>query len=141
MIGECLSDNCSFGLVDAVPGHKYEWKIKLFEDTDMVNIGVVELTKENKWKDGWWGTKFGYSYFETGCIFHDNQYDEEYGDEFSDGDVVEVYLDLKNQMALSFGINGNKFAKAYNVDGEKIHKLAVSRYQGNLEIVSFKVTQ
>ena len=100
---------------------------------------------ENKiiwgYRYGEYRTKFGYSYFETGCIFHDNQYDKEYGDEFSDGDVVEVYLDLKNQMALSFGINENKFAKAYNVDGEKIHKLAVSRYQGNLEIVSFKVTQ
>ena len=122
-------DRTAFGIVVARTGKTYHWKLKVIEsgDTD-INIGIADKDKckEND-TGGWWYTKYGYSYWSyDGYIYHSNQ-DLEYGEEFGTGDIIDMWLDLKdNKRELSFAKNEIKFGKAFDVKHSTDFKFALT---------------
>ena len=103
----------AYGLIAAKPGHKYEWKVKILDNTD-ANIGIVEFNENIKWKWGWWCEEYGYSYYRDGFIYNGTDY-KKYGDRLGKDDIVGVILDLKENYQLSFSRNGKVFGKAFDM--------------------------
>ena len=120
----CLSDRqnsgiSAFGKVIAVPGRKYHWKLKIMTNTDKLSIGVVENKlilgeqSDGSHNENYWLHKNGYLYRSDG-----NKYGKSNGAKYSNaygrkGDIIDVYLDLRDGVHLSFGKNGIKYGKAY----------------------------
>ena len=68
----------------------------------MLNIGIVEADKAGVYT-GWWIEKYEYSYFQNGSIYSGNLdgYKLSYGHEQKAGDIIELWLDLKDNFDLS----------------------------------------
>ena len=137
----------AFGSSVAVKGRKYHWRLKIEKDSlgrdPMLNIGIVEADKAvvNGDGDGWWVEKYGYSYFQTGSIVSGNLdgYSAEYGKEQEAGDIIEIWLDLKDNANLSFGINGESYGEAFVVNEAKKYRFALNVDNGEVTILAFNV--
>ena len=129
----------AFGLIEAVPGCIYHWKIKLIEvGGHSVNIGIVEADKmETQDAAYFWGYEYGYSYYKDGQTWHNNK-GKYYGDPIGKDDIIHIWLDLKDKYDLSFDKNGKKYGKAWDVNHDTTYKLAV-RVRGSVQIFSFEI--
>ena len=129
-----------FGSFTAKPESKCHWRVKIVNDRTSTNIGIIEASKyaENK-STGWWWCKFGFSLFHNGKIYSSGVVREYQADTYHKGDIIDVWLDLKDNFDLSFGKNGKEYGKAFDVKHDTDYKLAVSLMRGVvLELVSFE---
>lgn len=133
----CIS---SFGKIIAKPGYKYHWKIETVESERYDgNIGIVEADQVIETNGLWWGTQYGWSYFTDQAVYHGTKH-HIYGDSYiTKGDIVDIWLDLKENEGLSFSKNNTKFAKAYDMDRDKSYRLAIGLFRGKVKIVSFEI--
>ena len=144
----------AFGIMNATPGRKYLWKMKIGENSNG-NIGIIEADKCQSVKDKdsanahdangvaakyWWGRSYGYSYYmSNGETFHDGDYNL-YGPAINKHDIIQICLDLKEENALSYILNKEDLGKAYNVKDNTIYKLAIGLlYEGEVDLISFEV--
>ena len=63
-----------------------------------------------------------------------------YGSAVKDRDIIDVWLDLKNDNCLSFGKNNEKYGKAFDIPCDKKFRLAVNVRHGKMSIEEFEVT-
>ena len=136
----------AFGCILAVPGRKYHWTIEIKKASNkLINIGIVEESQcKDLYDKYWWGIKSAYTYYgHSGSIFSGSLTDQwgskEYGQEFGKGDVIHIWLDLKENNDLSFGKNENEYGKAFDMDLGKNYRLGVSMRDGEISIVSFDI--
>ena len=137
---------CStFGSIITKPGNSYHWKIKVIKmGDDHLNIGIIEADKcELSLETGnkWFSTSYGYSYWAgNGKVYHSSS--KNYGDAFGAGDVIDIWLDLRdNKNALSFAKNDKCYGLAATVQESTDYKLAVTmrRQQKKIELLSFEM--
>ena len=126
---------CVCGKVDAFKGAEYHWKIKLSAKGDYINVGVVEhefcekILNDLYINKHFWATKLGWSWYSgDGHIWHNN-HEKIYQQGYDVTDTVDIWLDLKNNSQLSFGINGEKFVKAYDMNEHKSYRMAIGVYR------------
>ena len=114
----------------ATPNRKYHWQLKIIECSDtQLGIGVIQADKaESSLGEPWWNEKYGYVYFARhGSIV--NGISRPYGDTYDEGDIIDVWLDLKeDKNELSFAKNGKKFGKAANVEKATDYRLGIAMY-------------
>lgn len=137
----------AFGSMNAVPGAKYHWRIKVINcGFGELNLGIIQkdamnlAANENEY-DGFWVIPGGYSYYAgDGGIWNDNQ-GKDYGQAYDDGDMIDIWLDLQDAFQLSFGKNDTKYGKAADMKKDTEYKLAVSVFyqHGKVEISEFEV--
>ena len=130
------SNDCNtFGTAIAKPGNSYHWTIKVVAITgSTLNIGIMEADKCDEYLNGgaWYATAkskaYGYSYFAgTGEIYHVTYDSYKYGDRYGAGDIIHVWLDLRdNKNELFFGKNDKKYGRAANVKASTEYKLAIA---------------
>ena len=135
----------SFGLLDATPGRKYHWKIKILDEMSG-NIGIIEADKYisfSKGTDGWWYYPYGYAYYSGKDLYNDyeNTTYIVYGEEYDVDDIIDVWLDLKDNYDLSFGKNEKKFGKAFDLKKDTTYKLAIGLYSGGVRLMSFEINE
>ena len=142
---EGYNNECNaFGKIIATPNRMYHWKLKVIEcKDDQLNIGVIQEDKAKAFLAAyWWFEVFGFSYFAgNGKLY--NEMAKQYGDTYEEGDIIDVWLDLKeNKNEISFAKNNKKFGKAANVRESTDYRLAVGMWAGSkkIEILSFKIT-
>ena len=133
-----------FGKFEANPGRMYHWKLKAQKVGDKeLNIGVIEADfVENGYREDWWNESYGYSYFAwNGDIYNKGQSKRNYGDKYGVGDIIDIWLDLKDEYELSFAKNGEKYGKAADMKKLTNYKLAIGMYRGikAVEILSFEI--
>ena len=149
---QTTGDISVFGSMDAVPGNKYHWKVKVFGDVkaiDDINIGIIEADKCELGKGELWWTRYGISYWsKNGMIFKYNEArgicgSHEYGKTFNNEKnvIIDIWLDLKNNNELSFAKNDEKFGTACTVQDSKNYRLAVAIYdaQTKIQLLSYDV--
>lgn len=139
----------AYGSFTATPGGKYHWKLKVIQCNDVqINIGIMEDNKApNLIKDAWWTKLNGYSYFSgSGEIFSGSiEYSKcvPFGDKYGTGDIIDIWLDLRNKGELSFAKNDAKMGKILDFLNKDIsYKLAIAMhaYTKEIEILSFEIT-
>ena len=138
-----------FGQFTAVPGGKYHWKLKImsneYDGNKMpnANIGIVKANKyEKSMKGGWFETDYGYSYYIwNGKIYHNGNGGCDYGQKIIDNEIIDIWLDLEDNYTVSWGKNGNKFKKGFDVIKETNYKLAIGFRRGKAELLSFEIIE
>ena len=132
---------CAHGIFVAEPGAKYHWRIQMLTDCRMMNIGIDVDTAIVEKFNFFWLRKTGYSYYGNGAYWHKHALNYPKGDAYGDkGDIIHVFLDLKEKYELSFGKNDHKFAKAFDVDESAKYKLFVSLIkEGKIQLLSLEV--
>ena len=138
----------SFGTITARSGNKYHWRLKLIgSDVRFINIGIIEANICKLHTDTtWWNTEYGYSYYSgDGMIYHNfkaNDYCKDYGESYQD-DIIDIWLDLKDNYQLLFAKNDMKFGKAADVKDCSDYKLAVAMWAwsigSQIKILSFEI--
>ena len=144
-------DLSSFGIVTATPGNKYHWRLELIRmDVGFVNLGIIEANKCDDYTNtAWWLTEYGYSYYSgDGGIYHKftgnvtNTVYKDYAESYKD-DIIDIWLDLKDNYQLSFAKNDIKFGKATDVKDSVDYKLAVAisalSIRNIIKILSFEI--
>ena len=147
--GSGISSATVFGLVEAIPGNKYHWRIKAVDD-DTPNVGIMEASKCNVHgkdaaNDYWWNKTYAWSYYGgDGEIYNGatgfDPFDinrRAYGKPFKKHDIVDIWLDLKENNDLSFGKNGESFGKAADLKPNTTYKLVIGLYGGSVELLHF----
>ena len=138
--------NSAFGTTLAISGRKYHWKIKILTDTEDINIGIIEATELNddpRFDNYWWCKQYGYTYYANDGTKWNNSDDCEYGDKYGGkDDIIHVYLDLKDNITLSFAKNEKKFGKAFDLIDGIDYKLGVSLLESGakVELLALSVT-
>lgn len=130
-----MSGQSVYGLIDAIPGRDYHWKLKLIEECMYVNIGVIECDKLDGSRGCW---THGTMYYQNGKI--DATY--KYGESLEKGDIIELCLDLKSKYELSYIVNGRDLGKIpnYDIKEDTTYKLAIGFYQnGKINLLSSKI--
>ena len=80
-----------------------------------------------------------------GRLYHDTRHRpfKQYGEIFGEGDVIHVWLDLKENNDLSFGRNGKNLGKAFDIKSNTNYRLAIGvnglEVDCNIEIVEFDI--
>ena len=134
----------AFGKVIACPRRKYHWKLVIIDRYTSANIGVIESDKCKEWiSKFWWNNPFGFSYYHTGSVFSGTdegmKSDIEFGEEFKKGDIIHIYLDLKDNYDIGWGRNAKQFQKAFNVNKDTDYRLAVSLNSGTVDLISLEI--
>ena len=81
-------------------------------ENNEMNIGVIEIGAYiNPQNVGWYVKKWGYSYYASSGNFWNGE-PKTYGDDHGQGDIIDVWLDLKDKYELSFAKNDKKYGKA-----------------------------
>ena len=136
----------AFGLFNATPGSKYHWKVQIKPGlfTFKANIGIIEANKcEESLPDLiWCCIGRGYAYYShDGNIFHDTFLGKKYGETYTDNDVIDIRLDLKDDYMVSWGKNGKDYGKGFDVKKETEYKLAVGMYYGKVKLISLDIKE
>lgn len=140
--------DCTFhGMAIAVPGATYHWQLKILEADRSMNIGIVVSDFYDESTEGYsfWETLSGYSWYSgDGYIWHENQHilpgnPLQYGE----GDIIDIWLDLKDYNKLSFGKNAEKDGVSCQVMQDKSYRLVVELYvdegdQHKFKLLSFE---
>ena len=63
----------------------------------------------------------------------------QWGDVLKQNDIVEIFLDLKENNKLSFAVNGKKYAQCFKLT-DNTYKLAIGLYDGKVSLISFEIT-
>ena len=71
-------------------------------------------------------------YIDDGQIYHSDKY-KKYGDTYGEGDVIDVYLNLK-KYNISWGKNGEKYGKGFKVNKEQSYRFGVG-FAGHPHVV------
>ena len=132
----------AYGMIEAYPGCTYHWKLKLIEEDTEPNIGIIESTKHKEsasTDNGWWNESFGYSLFQDGDIYHHEHWGP-YAVAIGKNDIVDIFLDLKENYEISFAVNDKKYGKAYDVNKETNYRLAIGLYNGKISLISFEIS-
>ena len=132
----------SFGTNICMEGRKYHWRIKI-EQVDssqplFFNVGIILSDKAKDFLNGSWFEDFGYSYFHLGYLFHAAS-PRPYGRQHQQGDIIDVYLDLKHENTLCYGHNHENYGKAFDIDPEKQYRFALNLGGGKATIDGFEV--
>lgn len=127
------------------------WKFEIIEFTrpgrDSFRFGIV-MNDENKIKevsDYWFGATPNTAYvwdsgYNSALMEHKyNSWGKKYGRKCVKGDIVLIHLDF-NELALSFGINDEKFDVAYTIKSEEKYRVAIQMEGANdeLELISYQ---
>ena len=136
-----------FGNFIASKGRIYHWTIKVIEALDQhLNIGIIEADawKETLKKQNWWNSSYGYSYYGAdGELWHDAQQGKVYGESYTAGDIIHIWVDLQDEKPnLSFSKNDKKYDEI-KINRCKDYKLAIGMYgeSKKLEILSFEINE
>ena len=134
-----MSSATVFGSVDAIPGNKYHWKIKVL-DNEGTNIGIMQADKCIKHansSDSWWNYDYAWSYYSAaGHIFH-RSCNTSYGEVYGAYDIIDIWVDLKVNNELSFGRNERSFGKAADLKPNATYKLVIGLYGGSVKLLHF----
>ena len=138
----------AFGTNIAVTGYKYHWKVKIEKDisghSPYINIGIIEADRACEWlSGGWWRKTFGYSYFKSGTIWNGklplgSVGSRRYGQEHYADDIIDMWLDLKDNNDLSFGKNGKNYGHAFDIPLDKEYRFALNVKDGKVTIECFE---
>ena len=131
----------AFGTIIADRDAKYHWMLQILEMGDeSVNIGIIEQDEaEKNLEEYWWGEDFGYSYYQDGQIYCSSFFTgEDYGEALQCGDIVHIWLDLKENNDLSFCINDKQFGKAFDIDPGQ-YRLGVSLKKGKIKLILLEI--
>lgn len=144
-----LEAQTGFGTVVATAGRKYHWTLKLIGDGPgwQYNIGVLDEEtaidiEKSRFREGFWFTKAGYSYYGgTGKVYNGDieRNCVEYGETYKGGDVIDLWLDLKDtNNAVYWGKNGKQYDKKVNVKSNTDYRFAFCVMPGELELLLFE---
>ena len=139
-----LGRKSAFGSIIAKPGYKYHWQVHVVSGVSDINIGVIEADKAQKSVDKyWWNEGYGFSYFFLGQLYNgnwDEDDDRSYGRILGDGDIIDVWLDLKDHYQLSFGKNEEDYGKAFDMKQKMDYRFSVcfATITIKMHLVSFK---
>ena len=106
-------------LLDAMEGHN-QIRDDLSYNIEMIALGeeeedseiIIEAEKAEDCEDQfWWLFDHGFSYYITGDIFHGKVDSLCYGDELHKNDIIDMWLDLRENYDLRFARNGKKYGK------------------------------
>lgn len=132
----------AFGITKTTPGYVYYWRLK-FIGENIAHVGVCDAQLSPK--DAGTSIHRWYSYFTpNGTVLGPN--DEVYmiGDKrVNSNDILDIWLDLKNDSCLMFGLNGKRFEKyerSIPVNKNVDYKLWVelhSSMEYKVELISF----
>ena len=136
----------AFGSNICVKGRKYYWMIKIEEGTELIsksiNIGIIENDAAKKNEIGWYFESYGYSYHNNGSTWNkgcSGGITKMYGDFMNVGDIIHVWLDLKDSNTLSYGKNDKHYGVAFDIDNDKEYRLAVQLQNAKISIQNFDV--
>lgn len=128
-----------FGIINAVPGGIYYWKIKIIDYNNLsrLYIGVIQADKVSSKPPPflWWGRPYGYALFQDGDFCHNGDFFP-YSMEFETNHIIEMCLDLKDNYALSYIVQGVDYGKAYSVKADTTYKLGISMDHGKVELLT-----
>ena len=137
----------AFGTMVATPGRRYHWKIHCLkmDRRTRLHFGIIKADKcDGMTEEYWWCKKFAYSYYRAGTIYSGSirRIYKDYGSKFEEGDIIDIWLDLKENNDLSFGRNDKHFGKAFDVASDTEYRLAVGtngRLDFKLNIIDFEI--
>ena len=132
-----------YGIVEAIAGRKYHWKLQIIDKTIDANIGIIDAKLQNG-KTGkditeciWWEEDDGFSYYSiTGDLWHENEVNT-YGVGLDKDDIIEIWLDLKENNELRYTVNDKDYGTAAKVKSDITYKLAVGLWTGKITLLSF----
>lgn len=133
-----------YGIVVAIPGNIYHWKLKVSHTTDKeINIGIVEEAKSKSAgrKIAWYLEEWGHSYYAASGEVWNAGKGKYYGSEYGYDDIIEIWLDLKNKYELSFCKNTEKYGKAADMKKGTEYRMAIDLYgdQKEIRLIDFRV--
>lgn len=136
----------AFGSNVAIKGKIYHWRLRIGDSNTrfwLMNIGIIEAdkAKENlEEMNTWWYTNYGYSYFNGGRILHGEigKFSKKYNT-YKSGDIIDVWLDLKDKNTLSYARNDEYYGVAFMIPDDKEYRLALSLNTGEITIDEFQV--
>ena len=137
-----------FGSNICVKGRIYHWRIKIDKTTCLgnicVNIGIIQADKAKaSIDDGWWIKDYGYSLFIDNfrevTLWTKGNDGARYGPPCQSGDIIDVWLDLKDDNTLSYGKDDAHYGKAFDIPKDRGYRLALNARDGIMSIVDFDV--
>ena len=148
-----------YGTIVANPGRIYHWKLRInkmvSEHTSYqrVNIGVIEASlATRKTQSTFWFTSNGYSYYNhSGDVYsgsfskdggsggYSRERSKRYGDKYGENDVIDMWLDLKDNMTISWEKNGKKYDKIIKVKSDIEYKFALGTFPAEIELLLFEI--
>ncbi len=138
----------AFGTNIAMKGRKYHWKVKVERDNEKcyeaINIGIIEENKAKEHLAGdkaWWRQNYGYSYYNRGTIWNAEcrRHGNNYGGLILAGDIIDIWLDLKDDNSLSYARNGEYYGVAFKIPNDKKYRFAGSVSFGKIVIKNLEV--
>ena len=136
----------AFGKMIAVKGRIYHWTVKIDEDVygrdPYINIGIFDANKAKNNLDGcWWKKEYGYSYFKSGTIWsYSSEINTKYGTRHKAGDIIEMWLDLKDKYTLSYAKNDKHFGVAFKIPSNTSYRFGLNVARGKVTIIAFEIT-
>ena len=129
------------GSTNTTPGYIYHWMLKLDEKKlPSMNIGIIEAGKCDDYQGvDHWIYPYTYSIYPNGQVW-DNDACEKCANGLKAGDMIDIWLDLRNNYNLSFGQNGQKYGNSIDVAKGKQYKLAIGSRGGILTLLSFQIS-
>ena len=127
-----------YGTVIAKEAALYHWQLKVidFDEPSGLNIGIA--TANTRHYQGWAPSSYLYCN-EDGKLWHESRRND-YGDSFGKGDIIHVWLNLKDNLnEIYFGKNDKRYKKAGNVECSAGYKLQVAIWgiPNAIELVSY----
>ena len=137
----------AFGGNIVIKGRKYHWRIKVQKISNAdkygqrVNIGIIEADKvKGNLNQGWWNLSCGYSYYSGGRLYHGCQISgQAYGTAIKSGDIMDVWLDLKDNNTLSYAKNGENYGVAFQIPSHKAYRFALGLEDAEVIMQMFEV--
>ena len=139
-----------FGMKNACVGNIYHWKLKVFEcDTagPILYIGILGAKyAADQLGSSWFYHSNAYSYISSyGGIFHNGPKMRYQAEWYGDGDIIEIWLDLKSdEKSICFAKNGKKSDKITDdLSRSDEYKLAISmgEQRKKVEILLFEIVE
>ena len=129
----------AYGTIHAISGGKYHWKLKMIEECPLSYIGLIEADHcapdQRHWIDG-------FSYYYGGGIYEYGMKTDCKDIGAGAGDIVEMYLDLRDENTLKYMLNGQDLGTIPCDTGSNknvIYKLAFGFYNsGRVSLMSFE---
>ena len=142
--------NNAFGVFRAISGYTYHWKLQIMQSMTFnkfqANIGIIEADKCEECLPAsaplWFCSGIGYAYYSgDGNAWHMHFYGKEYGETYTDNDVIDIRLDLKDNYMVSWGKNEKDYGKGFDVKQDTGYKLAIGIYYGKVKLISLDIKE
>ena len=124
MLPRVIYGGSAIGINSAKKGGKHHWRVKFEQTSDerrpSINIGIVDKDKAHQNMLGWWQNEWGYSYYDNGTVWNGRGLGSKaYGGRIISGDVMDIWLDLKNTNTLSYVKNDVDYGVAFEIPDDK----------------------